>query len=294
MADPISSIQVFGYTEREAAFLYLVAAHSGYFLRRQFDYFIDRNKGAIVHGFLEKARATRHVTALEGDHGWRIYHLSARPIYRILGEPESQNRRRKGDAAIKARLMSLDYVLAHPDHHFIASSSEKIRYFVEVRGIAASSIFEGTGCLPLSLTSAACSLVDRSTPSSSRVTLAFVDEGLLTLRKFDRFLDEAESLLLALRMFEIVYVSDSNRHFAGATAKFRRRFAPLVSEQQRLLRPDWRESHQQPAEICRRIDPSFSTLLLGYSYPQLLRSADGVLRGVRMRNAVGRESGYIE
>ena len=33
--DPISILQNVGYTEREAAFLYLVARHSGYFLRRQ-------------------------------------------------------------------------------------------------------------------------------------------------------------------------------------------------------------------------------------------------------------------
>jgi hypothetical protein len=31
-----------GYTEREAAFLYLVAVHSGYFLRRQYSHFIQR------------------------------------------------------------------------------------------------------------------------------------------------------------------------------------------------------------------------------------------------------------
>ena len=42
-------------------FLYLVAVHSGYFLRRQFDYFIDRNKGAMVMRFLEKARRAGHV-----------------------------------------------------------------------------------------------------------------------------------------------------------------------------------------------------------------------------------------
>jgi hypothetical protein len=50
--DPIPCIEGMGYTEREASFLYLVAAHSGYFLRRQFDSFIDRHSGAIAQHFL--------------------------------------------------------------------------------------------------------------------------------------------------------------------------------------------------------------------------------------------------
>jgi hypothetical protein len=32
--DPIPELRRFGYTEREAAFLYLVGIHSGHFLRR--------------------------------------------------------------------------------------------------------------------------------------------------------------------------------------------------------------------------------------------------------------------
>ncbi len=42
-ADPIPALETLGYTDREAAFLYLAAAHSDYFLRRQFDYFTNRN-----------------------------------------------------------------------------------------------------------------------------------------------------------------------------------------------------------------------------------------------------------
>jgi hypothetical protein len=37
---------------------------------------------------------------------WHVYHVSARPIYRLLGDPESQNRRSKGDAQVRARLIA--------------------------------------------------------------------------------------------------------------------------------------------------------------------------------------------
>ena len=90
--DPILALESLGYTEREAAFLYLVAVHSGHFLRRQFDYFTDRNKGALVMRFLEKARVAGHIEFLDYQQGWHVYHLFSRVIYRLLGDAESQHR----------------------------------------------------------------------------------------------------------------------------------------------------------------------------------------------------------
>jgi hypothetical protein len=52
--------------------IFLVAVHSGCFLRRQFDYFIDRNKGAIAQRFLEKARLAGNIEVI--DYG------EARPV----------------------------------------------------------------------------------------------------------------------------------------------------------------------------------------------------------------------
>src|SRR5260370_15793739 len=95
--DPIVAIESLGYTEREAAFLYLVAVHSGYFLRRQFDYFIDRNKGAIVIRFLEKARIAGHIEFLDYNQGWHVYHLFSRTIYRQLADLESHTQHRNAN-----------------------------------------------------------------------------------------------------------------------------------------------------------------------------------------------------
>lgn len=111
--DPISNIQSAGYTDREASFLYLVAAHSGYFLRRQFDQFIHRHSGAIAQNFLTKAKRLGHIATLDFGQQRHVYHLFHKDFYTLLGVPDSQNRRRKGDAEIKVRLMSLDYILQH-------------------------------------------------------------------------------------------------------------------------------------------------------------------------------------
>ncbi len=135
-SDPIFVLQSLGYTDREAAFLYLVAVHSGYFVRRQFDYFTDRNKGSIVMRFLEKARAARHIESLDYKQGWHVYHLCSRSIYRLLGDSESQLRRRKGDVQVRARLMALDYVLENEADHFLESDADRARFFVEDRRVA--------------------------------------------------------------------------------------------------------------------------------------------------------------
>ena len=125
----IPALQSLGYTQREAAFLYLVAVHSGHFLRRQFDYFIDRNKGAIVTNFLAKAQAAGHIEVIEYARGWRVYHLFSRTVYRLANLPESGNRRRKGDAAIRSSLITLDYVLEnHETEYFLTTPEEKINF----------------------------------------------------------------------------------------------------------------------------------------------------------------------
>ena len=181
--DPIVAIESLGYTEREAAFLYLVAVHSGYFLRRQFDYFIDRNKGSIAMRFLEKARIAGHIQLLDTAHRRQVYHLFYKPIYRLIGAQDSQNRRVKGDAEVRARLMKLDYVFENDRERHLESDAEKLEYFARTRGID-PEIFtkEGGDFLP-EIQSTLISLVDRTKPATSLVRFIFVDEGLLTISK---------------------------------------------------------------------------------------------------------------
>ena len=181
--DPVVALESLGYTTREASFLYLVAVHSGYFLRRQFDYFIDRNRGGIVSRFLEKTRIRGHVQFLDSTHGRQVYHLFYKPIYRLAGTPNSQNRRVKADADVRARLMKLDYVLENDKEHYLASDEEKRQFFSEARGID-SRIFTNTGDAILPpVRSMPISVVEPTHPATSLVRFAFIDEGLLTIAK---------------------------------------------------------------------------------------------------------------
>ncbi len=268
-ADPIAGIESLGYTQREAAFLYLVGVHSGYFVRRQFDYFTDRNKGALVMRFLEKARIAGHIESLDYRQGWHVYHLCSRTIYRLLGNPESQLRRRKGDAQVRARLMTLDYVLENDGDHYVESDTERVRFFIEDRRIALHLFAGSNGHLHPLLTSFPVSLGDRMQPSLSVVRFVFVDEGLATTERFLRFLSVAEPLLRAVGNFELVYVSCSDFSLLAARDAFWSRFSGASPRSLPLFADEDRPVATQPRAT---LQAKFTTLLLGYCYPRLQRS----------------------
>ena len=110
--DPISALESLGYTEREAAFLYLVAAHSGYFLRRQFDYFIDRQQRLARRCAFSKRRGSPGTSSSSttGKAGMSII-SSREPSTACLGnaglaEPATEGRRQGPRAAHGTRLCS--------------------------------------------------------------------------------------------------------------------------------------------------------------------------------------------
>ncbi len=268
-ADPVPALQSLGYTEREAAFLYLAAVHSGYFLRRQFDYFIDRNKGSIVTNFLKKASAAGHIEVFAYKQRWRVYHLCSRSIYRLLDDPESQLRRRKGDAQVRARLMALDYVLENEGDHYLESEADRIRFFERVREISPDLFTDDDGRLQSLLSAFPIAVAGRERPADSPVRFAFIDEGLLSIGKFVRFLGEAGPLLRAIGNFELIYAAVSEFNFYAARDAFRGRFFRALPRTARLFEEDSRSAaiqHRTPLQA------RFTTLLFQYSYPTILRS----------------------
>ncbi len=269
--DPILALQSFGYTEREASFLYLVAMHSGYFLRRQFDYFIDRHKGAIAQHFLEKARVAGHVRVLDYGQRWNVYHLFAKSIYRLLGNAESQHRRAKGDAQIKAKLMALDYVLENDREHFFATEDDRRNYFEFTRGLPAEMLGSHiAGELPFT-SSFPVSLADRRNPQHSLVRFTFIDEGQLSTAKFLRFVQSMKPAFDALGHVEVIYIADSQHNFPAIERIFSRHLRPLVPLEQRQLSSDWMADARHYHSAINRVPPKLTTLLFAYSYPRLHR-----------------------
>lgn len=247
MNDPIPALQSLGYTEREASFLYLVGIHSGYFLRSQFMEFLQREDGAIVQRFLKKTVRLGHVEPIAYQHGRHIYHLKAKSIYGLFGEPDSQNRRDKGDRQIKVRLMQLDYVIEHFGWQFLETGQQKAEFFRKLR-VPPEFLprFSATGNEQddqLALT--ASYFPDRfpisvaeSMNAQPVVIFTYIDDGLRTVSAFVRWLNERTNLLRALFHSEVVYVSDVEHNFDDAEREFLRCFPkpkPESSSQALLL-----------------------------------------------------------
>ena len=219
--DPICGIESIGYTEREASFLYLVAVHSGYFLRRQFDQFIDRSSGAIAQHFLTKAKRMGHIATMDFGQQRHVYHLFHKDFYTLLDDPDSKNRRRKGDAEIKLRLLALDYVLLHLVNNFLCSREAKLDLFTRQLGISSKD-------LPRSGRHSQRPFADRILIGYDKIQklsrFIFTDEGTRSLARFEKFLSDYKRLLEALAKSELVYLSDADTNFSEAAHLFEKHF----------------------------------------------------------------------
>jgi len=226
--DPVPDIERLGYTEREAAFLYLVAIHSGYCLRRQFLYFIERDDGAIVQRFLQKGVEREHLRPIEYATGRHVYHLKAKLLYWLIAQPDSRNRREKSDWEIKLRLMQLDYVLDHPAQKFLESEAAKVESFcnklrlpeiiLPKRGEQTSSnsrYFPDR--MPVAITER-----NSNSPFGELCFCRRRSALALVVREMARTTPQS-SALVATR--EGVYVADTPRNFDGAEYEFDRRFS---------------------------------------------------------------------
>jgi hypothetical protein len=228
--DPIPELQKLGYTEREAAFLYLVGIHSGYFLRRQYLSFIEREDGAMVQRFLQKVVELQHVHPVEYATGRHIYHLKSKLIYRALGQEDSQNRRVKGDRQILARLMQVDYLLDHFGEQFLETSGRKVAFFQEKLRVSLESLpqikYGNNGTVSYFPDRFPIAIKQESGQSAPLVTLVFVDDGLRSISAFVRWLEQYAQLVKTLHRADVIYAAGNSRNFDHAEREFMRRFPP--------------------------------------------------------------------
>lgn len=216
--DPISSLESIGYAAREASFLYLVAVHSGYFLRRQYYRFAGREGGTLVAQLLKKATQRQHIHVIECGHGWHIYHLTSKPVYEALGRRDSQNRRIKGDAHIKSRLMVLDFILASLGTNLLENAASKVDFFTAQCGVSRELLPRTHVERPMYFPDGFPILVT----NAGIPQFTFFDEGQITATRFERFLKQYQPLFKALGEFELIYVADAESSPVRAAAMFNR------------------------------------------------------------------------
>ena len=223
----LEALVAFGYTEEEARFLYLVATHSGYFVARQFLAFTGAHWGKRTSAFWSKLETLRHARVERFPKSGVIYHVFSRRLYRRIERENIRNRRTHELDFIKNRLAILDFVLAHPDHTYLETEPEKVRFFCGTLGIERhhlpSRVYLGTAGakptlryfvdkFPMFLSSAA---------SRSGVTFTYVHAATSTLVDFTHHLETYLSLFRQLSEFGFVYASRTDACFANATEMFR-------------------------------------------------------------------------
>ena len=229
--DPIPMLENAGYTEQEAAFLYLVAVHSGYFLRRQFSRFVRRDRGGLADKFIQKALRLDHLQVIECGQARHVYHLTSHPVYQTILRADSQHRRFKGFGYMQSRLLILDFVLDNLSDTILEYEPAKVDFFTTRCGVRSELLPRGWAGRAVLFPDGYPIFV--SPDGVPRFT--FFEDGSVTLTRFERYLDQYRPLLSALHAFELVYLSDVEKSFSFARAAFAAHFTETqvagVSEQ---------------------------------------------------------------
>src|SRR5437867_4805689 len=199
---------VFGYPLDEARFLCPAALHSGYFLRRQFLDFVGGTKGWKDVAFLNRLKAHGHCRVTFFRHSRMVYHLSAKPLYEAIGEKDNRNRREHQPSTIKNKIMGLDYVLEHPDYHYLATEREKLDYFVHTGKITPEDLPARLYSSPHGHDPKAKHFVESypiflpaPVEGAAQVHFCYVDEGLQTTDRFATYMNQYGRLYAALSDF---------------------------------------------------------------------------------------------
>jgi len=230
-AQRVEVIKGFGYSDREARFLCWSALHGGYFLRRQYAGFMGKETGGSLAALIEKLIDQEHARTLTALNNTKIYHLASRPFYTSIGEPDNRNRREHAPAAIKTRLISLDFALAHRQYNYLATEREKLNYFNGTLGIPLSDLPWKRYVSRKSRSTTNRYFVDKypifleesgDTEADANVSFCFVDPGSTTLSSFETYLQQYISLWRHLKTFELVYVADIVRLQAPAERRFQK------------------------------------------------------------------------
>ncbi|MGB9432621.1 MAG: hypothetical protein WBQ89_10300 [Candidatus Acidiferrum sp.] len=219
-------LHLLGYTRRESEFLLLVATHSGYFTIRQFKSFAQTESGSVPHAFVRKLLDRKHASYHAYRSGARVYHLFARKVYQAIDRENLRTRRKHELDYMQTRLVALDFVLQHPQHHYLETETEKITFFDKHWKL-------GKKTLPMKSYGAKRSsemkyryFVDRfpmftDHPSAPTVTtFTYVDAGAVTLGGFGTHLRNYLGLFRAIPSLEFIYLSPTARLFQAAESEF--------------------------------------------------------------------------
>jgi hypothetical protein len=227
--DQVERIAALGYTEAEARFLYVVAAHSGYFTMRQFNAFAGVSWGNRPTRFAQKLLKHGHAAVRDYMGAGCVFHLFSRLIYGPIGKENLCHRRRHSFEYIRTRLVQMDFLLLNPELDFLETENEKINLFCESlavpKDVLPAKVYEGgpgsdptvryfVDKFPLFLAPPVLN-------ASPVVTFGYVDSGAGSLRGFVAHLAAYQGLFRHLKSFRLLYIAPRTTEFRRAEERFR-------------------------------------------------------------------------
>ena len=124
---------------RDAEWIALVCLHSGAFTRTQYQaYFGGYNEQArrFVRRMVDQGMATETGIPQPWGRPLQVCHITHKRLYRALRVPNIRHRREADVDVLYRRLVSLDYVIEHPDFEWLPTESEKLGAFADGLGLA--------------------------------------------------------------------------------------------------------------------------------------------------------------
>ena len=127
---------------REAEWIALVCLHSGVFTRAQFCFYFNARPNRVfrfVRVMIEQGSVGE--SALPGSghtlpgRPTQICRISNRKIYRALGCENIRHRKTASPGVLIRRLLSLDYILEHPELAWLPTERDKVRCFEALEGV---------------------------------------------------------------------------------------------------------------------------------------------------------------
>ena len=125
LKDRAAALAALGWTGKDAEWLALVCLHSGAFLRSQYLAFTGDTHRSAATRFLERCGGAAVEEPWNGPRQ-RLCRIVSRPVYRALGAEHVRHRREASGTVRLRRLLSLDYVLDHPELPWLATEEEKV------------------------------------------------------------------------------------------------------------------------------------------------------------------------
>ncbi len=263
----IESIESFGYTQREARFLYIVAIHSGYFTQRQYTAFASRKSGYVAHAFTSKLISKAHATEHKYQNNARVFHFTHKGMYSAIGKENIRNRRTHTFEFMKTRVAILDFVLGHLQHDYLEGEAEKVQYFEKRFNIRPQDMpgrtYRGANKVPDTIryfVDKFPMFLDSTVEGEPLMTFTFIDSGVGNLDAFKTHLGAYSSFLSRVPRFAFIFASPqwpllqaAEKHFKEVTDPRSGKLSEQIVRYFRL-RVDWEAKR---FELLRDADIEF-------------------------------------